>query len=214
MTTSLANFALVLFRPISPGNIGSAARALKNMGLHDLRIVAPQVPFDARATAMAVHGRDVLQSAVVYPDLLSALYDRTLVVGTTARTGLYRREARAVRDAAPELVRAAAANRIAIVFGPEDCGLTNQELKLCQRLLTIPTAPQYPSLNLAQAVMILSYELMLAAGASRDIAPASELALMPEVEAMLSRIADALSAIGFVPEDNPDHIMRAGKKLR
>jgi tRNA/rRNA methyltransferase len=222
MLTPLANFAFVLFKPKSPGNIGSSARALKNMGFRDLRIVAPQAPFDASAAAMAVHGRDVLASAMVYSDLAAALNDQTLVVGTTARAGLYRGDSRPIREAAQDLAEAGTANRIAIVFGPEDCGLTNQELKLCQRLLTIPTAPQYPSLNLAQAVMIVSYELMLAAGAARETASTGQLARAPQVEAMFGRMARALTAIGFVPEDNPDHIMfalraifgRAGLKPR
>jgi tRNA/rRNA methyltransferase len=101
------------------------------------------------------------------------------------------------------------ANRIALVFGPEDRGLSNEELKVCQRLITIPTAPHYPSLNLAQAVMIVAYELMLAAGAAREIPWAQKWAGVPEVGAMLARMARALVAIGFLPQDNPDHIMFA-----
>ena len=101
------------------------------------------------------------------------------------------------------------ANKIALVFGPEDCGLTNRELKLCQRLVTIPTAPEYPSLNLAQAVMMTAYELMLAAGAARELHSAQQWSPISEVNAMLARMARALVAIGFLPEDNPDHIMFA-----
>jgi len=206
----LDNFAFVLFKAKSPGNIGSAARALKNMGLHDLRVVAPTAPIGAASAAMAVHGQDVLSSARVYPDLPSALADRTVVVGTTARRGLYRSEARALREESGQLAALSTANRIAIVFGPEDFGLTNQELKLCQRLVTIPTAPQYPSLNLAQAVMVVAYELMLAAGAARELKSAEERwAPAAEIDAMLARLERALVAIGFLSEDNPDHIMFA-----
>ncbi|SRR5712691_9525017 len=220
----LDNFAFVLFKPKSPGNVGAAARALKNMGCRDLRIVAPtglhitnqsertwsrRGPGDDHAETMAVHGRDVLAAATIHPRLDAALADRTLVVGTTARGGLYRSEARPIREVSDELSALSEANRIALVFGPEDCGLTNEELKLCQRLITIPTAPQYPSLNLAQAVMIVAYELMLAARAAREIPSARQWARSPEVEAMLARMAKALVAIGFLPEDNPDHIMYA-----
>jgi len=207
----LDHFAFVLFKPRSPGNIGAAARALKNMGLHDLRLVAPQPRSSPAAAAMAVHAADVLAAATCYPDLAAAVADRTLVVGTTARTGPYRSESRPLREAAPGLVRDGVANRIAVVFGPEDCGLTNVELKLCQRLITIPTAPAYPSLNLAQAVMVVAYEIMMAAGtaSARAEAGAIEYAPTVAVDAMLQRMAQALIGIGFLPEDNPDHIMFA-----
>jgi tRNA/rRNA methyltransferase len=220
----LDNFAFVLFKPKSPGNVGAAARALKNMGCRDLRIVKPtgfhitnggkgiwscQGPGYDNADMMAVHGRDVLAAATIYSGLDAALADRTLVVGTTARAGLYRSEARPIREVSDELLTLSEANRIALVFGPEDCGLTNEELKLCQRLITIPTAPQYPSLNLAQAVMIVAYELMLAAGAARELPLPQQWAQVSDVDAMLARMANALITIGFLPEDNPDHIMFA-----
>ncbi|MBV8358925.1 MAG: RNA methyltransferase [Deltaproteobacteria bacterium] len=221
---SLDHFAFVLFKPKSLGNIGAAARALKNMGCRDLRIVQPagfhiandseptrarQAPASDDAKKMAVHGRDILAAATIHSGLDSALADRTLVVGTTARAGLYRSEARPIREVSHELSALSEANRIAFLFGPEDCGLTNEELKFCQRLITIPTAPEYPSLNLAQAVMIIAYELMLAAGAARELPSARQLARIPDVDAMLSRMSQALVAIGFLPEDNPDHIMFA-----
>jgi tRNA/rRNA methyltransferase len=220
----LENCAFILFQPKTAGNIGAAARALKNMGCRDLRLVQPPGYTDASigepistrlasgyddARAMAVHGRDVLDAAKAYSTLDSALDDCTLVVGTTARTGPYRSEARSVREVSAELATLSEANRIGLVFGPEDHGLTNNELKLCQRLITIPVAPGYPSLNLAQAVMIVAYELMLATGAARELPPAQQWARIPEVDEMLTRMAKALVAIGFLPEDNPDHIMFA-----
>ncbi|HJU10689.1 MAG TPA: RNA methyltransferase [Candidatus Binataceae bacterium] len=213
---ALENFAFVLFKPKSAGNVGAAARALKNMGFRDLRIVdetrsgsASNEGKDRRAEIMAVHGRDVLASASIHAQLDDALADRTVVVGTTARTGPYRSEARPVREVSHELASLSTANRIALLFGPEDCGLTNEELKRCHRLITIPTAPAYPSLNLAQAVMIVAYELMMAAGAAREFLVNDAWAPTPEINAMLERITKALIAIGFLPEDNPDHIMFA-----
>jgi tRNA/rRNA methyltransferase len=139
--------------------------------------------------------------------------DRTLVVGTTARSGLYRSAARPIREVSDELAAFSRSNRIALLFGPEDRGLSNEEIKRCQRLVTIPTAPEYPSLNLAQAVMIVAYELMLAAGAARELPLLQEWAQIPAIEAMLARMAKALVAIGFLPEDNPDHIMFALRAL-
>src|SRR5271154_7137245 len=143
MTNRLDNIAIVLVKPKAAGNVGSAARALKNMGLGDLRIVAPR-DWDAdSAKVMAVHAGDVLERAGFFPTLSEALKDRTLTVGTTCRSGPYRSEVRSLREAAPDLVHAAATNRLAIVFGPEDYGLSNEEIGQCQRLITIPAAADY-----------------------------------------------------------------------
>ncbi|HKF27781.1 MAG TPA: TrmH family RNA methyltransferase [Candidatus Binataceae bacterium] len=112
------------------------------------------------------------------------------------------------------MITAAAANRVAIVFGPEDHGLTNDELKACQRLVTIPTADDYRSLNLAQAVMLVAYELRMAAAAGlANPTPVPQRAAVRDVEAMLGRMADALVEIGFLPADNPDHIMFALREI-
>lgn len=200
--------AFVLFRPHAAGNVGAAARALKNMGFGDLRIVAPQAHDRRAALRMAVHGRDVLEGAKLFDDLPAALHDRTVVAGTTARGGFYRSAARRLREAAGDLAAISPPNRVAIVFGPEDFGLTNRELKLCHRLITIPTAPGYSSLNLAQAVMVVAYEMRLAIAARQPPAHAAPLmAAAAEVGAMLERMAQALVRIGFLPDHNPDHIM-------
>src|SRR6202011_4358279 len=116
----LGNFAFVLVRPLQAGNVGSAARALKNMGLGDLRVVAPGAAAGGReACAMTVHGGDVLRGARRYEQLGAALADCTLAVGTTCRPGLYRSGVVQLREAAAQLASEAAANRIAIIFGPE-----------------------------------------------------------------------------------------------
>jgi tRNA/rRNA methyltransferase len=200
-------FAFVLFKPKASGNVGAAARALKNMGFHDLRLVAPPRLSKRAAQIMAVHGRDVLDAARTFPDLRAAIADCGFVAGTTCRTGPYRASARPVREAAAELLGLSTANRIAIVFGPEDFGLTNRELKLCQRLITIPSGPDYPSLNLAQALMVVAYERMMASTTAGAGAEPPRLAPAAEVDTMLARMADALVAIGFLPADNPDHLM-------
>jgi tRNA/rRNA methyltransferase len=203
----LDNFAFVLVSPKASGNVGAAARALKNMGFADLRLVAPRDYDPKAAAAMAVHADDVLERARIFPDLMTALDDRTLTVGTTCRGGPYRSETRTLRDVAPALIAEGARNRAAIIFGPEDFGLTNLEIAQCQRLITIPTAPDYTSLNLAQAVMVVAYELMIAAGAERLAIATEEYAPAAAVEEMHRRLADALVAIGFLPDDNPDHLM-------
>lgn len=207
-------FAFVLFRPQSGGNIGAAARALKNMGFDDLRVVGRAPLNDREATAMAVHADDVLASAKIFEELTDALADCSLAVGTTSRRGGYRSRATALRPAAIELTALASSNKIAIIFGREDRGLTNHELKLCNRLITIPTAPEYPSLNLAQAVMVVAYELMMAgnesAAASRRAPQFVEASVS---DPMLERMAEALVSIGFIPDDNPDHIMFAIREI-
>ncbi len=205
-------FAFVLVRPKSAGNIGSAARALANMGFAELRVVAPAAsPAAQEALAMAVHGREVLERARVFPSLSEALEDCTLSVGTTCRSGLYRSSVRPLRESIAELLALSASNRIAFVFGPEDTGLTNREIKFCQHLVTIQTGPNYPSLNLSQAVLVVAYELMMMAMRESTISPtaAPELAPVADVDAMLERMKDALLAIGFLPENNPEHIMFA-----
>jgi len=208
-------FAFVLFRPQSGGNVGAAARALKNMGFDDLRLVGRVPSNDREAVKMAVHADDILASATVYPDLAGALADCSLAVGTTSRRGGYRSRATPLRPAAIELDALAASNKIALVFGREDRGLTNHELKLCHRLITIPTAPEYPSLNLAQAVMVVAYELMMAASAPAvvDGGPTPEFVAASVSDPMLQRMADALVSIGFIPDDNPDHIMFALREI-
>jgi tRNA/rRNA methyltransferase len=210
------NFAFVLFKPQSPGNIGAAARALKNMGFDDLRLVAPGPLNNREAVAMAVHADDVLAGATTYPDLPSALADCSVTVGTTSRRGGYRSTAQPLRAAAIELDTLSNSNRIAVIFGREDRGLTNRELKLCHRLITIPTAPEYPSLNLAQAVVVVAYELMMASSASTasaDASAAREFVSATVSDAMLARMADALVSIGFIDEQNPDHIMFAMREI-
>jgi tRNA/rRNA methyltransferase len=204
--------AFVLLRPIAAGNVGAAARALKNMGFADLRLVAPQCGQPREALAMAVHARDVIENASIHGDLASAVADATLTIGTTRRMGRHRGDVRLVRAAAPWIAEQSRSNRIAIIFGPEDRGLTNAELRLCQHLVTIPAVPDYPSLNLAQAVMIVAYELMLA-GPSRAEEAALSFAPAVEVDAMMNRMREALTTVGFLAEDNPDRIMSALKAL-
>jgi len=211
--SSPAKFAFVLYRPQSAGNIGAAARALKNMGFNDLRLVGRGPLNDRDAVKMAVHADDILANATVYPSLSAALADCSLAVGTTSRRGGYRSRAIPLRPAATELDALADSNKIAIVFGREDRGLTNREIKLCHRLVTIPTAPEYPSLNLAQAVMVVGYELMMAATATVRATGAPEFVEASISDPMLERLAEALVSIGFIPDDNPEHIMLAIREI-
>jgi len=208
----LANIRIVLVRPRGAANVGAVARAMKKMGLDDLVLVRPALVSAFWSKAMAVHADDVLQRVRRYESLLEAVADCSLVVGTTSRGGLYRAGAEPPRVVAARVVAAAATNRVALVFGPEDHGLSNQDLKACHQLISIPTAPDYPSLNLAQAVMVCCYELLVAAQRNQSEAP-RVLATAARVEQMFERLQSAFLKIGFLHADNPDHIMFAFRRL-
>jgi tRNA/rRNA methyltransferase len=171
------------------------------------------------AKAMAVHADDVLKGVRQVDSLAAAVADCGLVVGTTCRDGLYRAAAEPPRAVATRVLAAAAANRVAVVFGPEDHGLSNADLKACHQLIIIPTAPAYPSLNLAQAVMVCCYELFVAAHTGQPDAartatrPAPVLATAQRVALMFRRLQAAFLSIGFLHPDNPDHIMYAFRRM-
>jgi len=206
---------IVLVRPRGGGNVGSVARAMKNMGLGDLVLVRPRARRSLLARAMAVHAADLLEGARVVLTLAEAVADCALVVGTTARRGRYHVGAATPRELAPEIVRRARRQRVALVFGPEDHGLANEDLKHCHRLLTIPTSAAYASLNLAQAVMVCAYEIFVAASKPRPAPGDADLQLAPaaRVSFLFERLQHAFLRIGFLPPDNPDHIMFALRRL-
>lgn len=207
----LSNIRIVLVRPRGAGNIGAAARAMKNLGAADLVLVRPR-PKLAAAERMAVHARDLVRGARVVDDVAAAVADCRLVIGTTCRTGGYRQ---AVEDLGA-LAPAAVARRgpVAFLFGPEDHGLSNADLRHCQRLCAIDTSAEYASLNLAQAVLLVCWELRRAAG-SRTPAAAPAVAAAPAaaVEALYDHLRAALEQIGFLNAQNPEHIMFALRGL-
>lgn len=157
----LSGIRVVLVEPAGPRNVGAIARVMKNMGLSQLVIVAPRCQLDdPEAIQMAVHADDTLAAATVVDTLAEAIAPCQRVMGTVGRLDVPEITPVSARGGVPWLLEVEAA---AIVFGPEDRGLSNAELGLCQRWLTIPVNPDYPSLNLAQAVGICAYELRLAA---------------------------------------------------
>src|SRR3990170_170722 len=154
---------IVLVRPSRAANVAAAARALKNMGLGSLVIVSPPPDLDRpEARALAYGAWDLLDSARTLPDLRSAVAGCTLVAATSARDE-GRAATRSPREFAAEAAALAAGGRVAVVFGPEATGLLNEELALCQMRIRVPTHAAQPSLNLAQAVLLIAYELRLSA---------------------------------------------------
>jgi tRNA/rRNA methyltransferase len=187
---------IVLCRPSHPGNIGAAARAMKTMGLADLRLVAPQQHPAPEDRWMATNAVDILQSASVHASLGEAIKDCVAAFALSARP----------REWSPQVldVRAAAARTIeldgdiAFVFGNEAAGLTNDEMFACQFLVHIPANPQFSSLNLAQAVQVVCYELFLAAGGAAPQPRAEKLATVEDIEGMYAHIERAAAVSGFL----------------
>ncbi len=189
---------------------------MKNMGVGRLVLVRPRLrPGSRLATAMAVHAGDVLARARTVTTLAEAIDDCRLVVGTTRRGGLYRAAADSPDSVAPTILERARHGPVALVFGPEDHGLSNEDLKHCHRLVTISASAAYPSLNLAQAVLLCCYEVRRAALAQETAPEPRMLELAPagEIDFALARLQLALLQIGFLHPQNPDHIMFAFRRL-
>jgi tRNA/rRNA methyltransferase len=207
----LSNIRIVLVRPRGSGNIGSIARAMKNMGSTELAIVGKARTRSFWARAMAVHGRDVLGNAKCHDTLRQAIADCVLAVGTTCRSGLYRKHSRSPRELASDILAAAQSGKVALIFGPEDHGLSNQDLEHCQLLMTIPAHRDYPSLNVAQAAVICLYELYLASLA--PLPNSIERAPAEDVERLFDRMRRVLLKIGFLDSENPEHMLLAFRRI-
>ena len=212
--SSLSEACVVLSRPSHPGNIGSAARAMKTMGFGDLRLVAPKDFPSAQADALASGALDVLEGARVFASLEEALADAVLAVGFSSRPRDLSHPLRTLREAAGDIVAQSATGRVALVFGNETFGLTNEELARCQWLATIPANPRYASLNLGAAVQVACYELASAAAA---FAPAAEPertpATLEEVEAFYAHLERLMVASGFLDPAQPKRLMERIRRL-
>lgn len=202
---------ILLVRPRFPENIGSVARAMKNMGLSRLIIVGGASPFHRNAYKLASGAYEILERAEEFPTLKEAIAELECVVGTTSRMGKERGPLLTPRELAKKLVSLSKRNRIGIVFGSEKEGLTNEELSLCHLYTRIPTSESFPSLNLAQAVMILCYELFQTRIPVSTFSP--RLASSMEIERMFEHMERTLLDIGFLEAKNPKRIMRTLRRL-
>ena len=208
----LEKIRVVLFRPKYPENIGSVARACLNMGVSDLVIVKPQnFNMDKALPLATVHARQLLESARITDTLAEAVEGCTAVFGTTARTGGWRKgimNPETLAGVVDERVRSG--GNVAVVFGPEDKGLTNEETSMCSGLMTIPTSREGTSLNLAQAVVVVLYECFKKALDSPFVpdGPVEERpTTVQEQEALFGNLQETLLAIDFLKDDNPDYWM-------
>lgn len=211
---ALDNIRVVLVGPLYSGNIGSVCRCMANMGLSDLAI-ADARPIDINeARMMACHATELLDNRTEFKTMADAVADCGLVMGTTARLGLYRQHAKTPREWAPHALKTAAAgNRVALVFGREDNGLSNEELALCTQIIQIPTTQEFSSINLAQAVMICCYELFVASEQYAPPEEKSEEASSELRERMFGIWRDTLMEIGFMKDDKADHMMLGLRRI-
>lgn len=223
MSIEAKNLRIVLVGTQHPGNIGSAARAMKTMGLSALHLVAPERFPDPEAVALAAGADDLLAAAPVHGDLLQALAGCRLVVGTSARRRTVPLPELSPREAARQLVQASAEGPVALLFGRERTGLENEELQRCHASVCIPTDPRFASLNIAAAVQVLAYELRLAvleaAGGQLPVgrpAPAPDAeppATADELERLFGHLAEALDDIDFHKGRAPEMVMARLRRL-
>lgn len=196
---------VVLVRPARAANVAAACRALKNMGLRSVALVGGDPGLDdPAARALAYGAWDVLDGLRRHESLRQAVAGCTLVAGTSGRP---RSDAWTPHRLAEDGPARAAGGRLAVVFGPEAEGLRSDELALCHVRVHIPTDPAQHSLNLAQAVLLVAYELRLTALSGADDTRPSEAAPAGEIEAALDDLREALLAIGYLNPDNPDAIV-------
>lgn len=203
----------VLVRPTHPGNVGGAARALKNMGLERLYLVSPPDPFSTEAQARAADAVDVLGRAVVCGDLDAAIADCHFVVGTSARDRRIGWPVLDPRDCATRLLEEAQRGPVALLFGQERTGLTNAELDRCHALCVIPSSPVYRSLNLVAAVQILAYEIYRAAVSPAAVAVGDPPATNEEMEHFHAHLREVLVETRFLDPDNPRLLLRRLRRL-
>ncbi len=209
----LNNIRIVLSGPIYGGNVGSVCRAMANMGLSDLVIAGDSAWEPREAHRMACWAQDVLETRRETRTLAEALSDCSTVFGATARCGLYRSHARTPREAAPAIIEAALNGKVAILFGPEDNGLSNENLELCSRLIHIPSSEKYPSLNLSHAVMVCAYEIFTAYGCFEPVLEKSPDADSSTKERMFEMWEQTLLKTGFMEEDKARHMMLGVRRI-
>ena len=216
---SLDNIRIVMLHTSHPGNIGAAARVMKNMGLLNLYLVQPEQYPHAQATAMASGADDVLHKAVVCESLEQALHGVKWVVGTTARERKIQKSIEPAREAAINVVKEAKQHPVALLFGRERIGLTNEEIGLCHRLASIPSNPDFSSLNVASAIQIFSYEVFMACSQQQTDAEllggldkkVTEYASAEDVERFYQHLEQTLININFL---NPLQSPQLMPKLR
>ncbi len=215
------NIAIILVEPQGPINIGACCRIMKNFGFSDLRLVNPCPDYKSKdARKMALTAQDMLTTATLYTTLISALENCNIAFGTTRRSGKYRSDFITPDITAKKIQNYDNRTKIALVFGREDTGLTTDELKTCQKFVTIPTNDAFASMNLSHAIGILLYEINKADKALNDpeiSKPIQDdnqiLATGKELEQMYSHMEKTLTKIEYLDPQNPDHLLKSYRKI-
>jgi tRNA/rRNA methyltransferase len=208
---NLDSISIILVRPKFPENIGSVARAMKNMGLSRLIVVNGSSPLHANAYKLASGAEDILERAEEYFTLREAISEMGCVVGTTSRGGKGRSPDLTPEALAKKLIPLSQKNLIGLAFGSEKEGLTNEELSLCHLYARIPSTKSFPSLNVAQAVMVVCYELFQAS--TEILKKPVQLAQAEQLEKMFEHMEKTLIQIGFLESKHPERMARALRRL-
>jgi TrmH family RNA methyltransferase len=213
----LSHIKIVLVETTHPGNIGAVARAMKNMNMTKLRLVAPKIFPNAEATSRACGADDILAQAHIFQSLQEAVADCQLVIGASARSRTISWPEISPRDCAEQVVINEPDKKVAIVFGRENSGLKNHELDLCHYLLRIPCNSAYSSLNIAAAVQVVCYELFVAAGMQKAVAIGDKdknpKATALQMDSFYTHLYQALTDIGFMHPDKSNSIMRRLRRI-
>ncbi|KZN66147.1 tRNA methyltransferase [Pseudoalteromonas luteoviolacea CPMOR-1] len=213
---ALQDIRIVLVNTSHSGNIGSVARAMKTMGFSKLYLVDPACEVDSHASALAAGATDVLGDAVTVDKLEDAIADCSLVIGTSARSRTLSWPMVDPRECAQKLVTESNDGPVALVFGRENSGLTNEELQLCNYHVCIPANPDYSSLNLAMAVQTLTYETRMTFLDTQDAKPEEDDTKYPTSEQMAlfyEHLESTLNDTGFIVKQHPGMVMTKLKRL-
>ena len=217
MPATLSNIIVVLYQPKDPINIGTTLRAMRNMGFSHLRLVEPAADDVWRIGIAAPRSEEHIQAIQRFFSLPEALHDVTYTVGVTARPRKANYTVMHSREAAPTLLARATEGKIALLFGREDSGLPNSALTLCDAYITIPANPEYNSLNLAQAVLIMLYEIFLTAREQPVQLPEPKRSFPPadhaQLEGMYQQIEETLWSIEFIKTQTSRGIMRSLRNI-
>lgn len=212
--TMLENIRIVLVNTSHTGNIGSTARAMKTMGLSDLYLVDPITAPDGKSSALAAGAGDVLAKAKIVDSVAEAVKDCSLIVGTSARSRTLPWPMLTPRECGVQMVQEAQKGPVALVFGRENNGLSNEELQLCHFHVCIPANPEYSSLNLAAAVQTLCYEIRMGF-LSQETFPdvEQEYPLSEDLERFYTHLEQTLSDTGFIVKNHPGVVMTKLRRL-
>lgn len=212
-SSSLLNYiSIVLVDTKTPGNIGAAARCMMNMGLSRLVLVRPRKDISGDAVKLAAGADEIIEKAPRFQTLKEAVTGCGLILGTSRHLGRQRKNILTPRAAAELSIPLLQKNTVAVVFGGEVNGLDNDDIALCHELISIPTSDEFPSLNLSHAVMIVAYELFLAAHTEAHFSERT-LAAASDVEQFYHHLQSTLEEIGFIDKARPDRMMFSLRQL-